>query len=189
MILEVPRTYLKTQNLAYIEPNLQYELAENTRRRGKLVSFSKEAMTLFLKLAKSPEALWKGNFRDLSGAVTRMATLAKGGRITEDHVRAEWQRLLKGWGGDRPPQQSADDESLLKEVLGDAVDNLDLFDKPQLACVIRECRRSDSISEAGRRLFASSRQLKKSNNDADRVRKYLARFGLDWKRVNRQIAV
>ena len=167
-----------------IEPNLQYELAENTRRRGKLVSFSKEAMTLFLKLAKSPEALWKGNFRDLSGAVTRMATLATGGRITEDHVRAEWHRLLKGWGGDRPPQQNADDESLLKEVLGDAVDNLDLFDKPQLACVIRECRRSDSISEAGRRLFANSRQLKKTNNDADRVRKYLARFGLNWKSIN-----
>lgn len=35
-------------------------------------------------------------------------------------------------------------------------------------------------SEAGRILFAKSRQLRKSTNDADRLRKYLARFKLNW---------
>ena len=32
-------------------------------------------------------------------------------------------------------------------------------------------------------LFAVSRLHKTSSNDADRLRKYLARFGLDWERV------
>ena len=166
-----------------IEPNLRYELDENTKRRGKLVSFSREAKELFLKRAKSPEALWKGNFRDLAGAVTRMATLAKGGRITEEDVRNEWERLLKSWGTKKPTPRQAEDDALLREVLGEEAEMLDLFDRPQLACVIRECRKSASLSDAGRRLFAGSRLLKKTSNDADRVRKYLARFGLDWKQV------
>jgi len=57
---------------------------------------------------------------------------------------------------------------------------LDLFDRLQLAAVIEVCRRSRSLSAAGRELFAMSRQAKASPNDADRLRKYLARFGLAW---------
>jgi len=34
-----------------------------------------------------------------------------------------------------------------------------------------------------RALFARSRLTKKSQNDADRLRKYLARFGLEWSAV------
>ena len=43
--------------------------------------------------------------------------------------------------------------------------------------------RSRSLSEAGRKLFTASRQKRKTHNDADRLRKYLARFGLDWSAV------
>ena len=50
----------------------------------------------------------------------------------------------------------------------------------QLAAVIRTCRGSASLSAAGRALFAVSRARRASQNDADRLRKYLARFGLDW---------
>jgi transcriptional regulatory protein RtcR len=45
------------------------------------------------------------------------------------------------------------------------------------------CRTSSSLSAAGRTLFAASRAQKTSANDADRLRKYLARFGLDWQAV------
>ena len=69
---------------------------------------------------------------------------------------------------------------------GDVHDTLDAFDVPQLACVIRLCRSSSTLSEAGRRLFASSRLTKATSNDADRLRKYLARFGLDWRGVKRR---
>ena len=50
----------------------------------------------------------------------------------------------------------------------------------QLAQVIRVCRQAPSLSAAGRRLFAVTRQRKQTPNDADRLRKYLAKFGLDW---------
>jgi transcriptional regulatory protein RtcR len=57
---------------------------------------------------------------------------------------------------------------------------LDPFDRVQLAEVVRVCRASRNLSEAGRQLFAVSRTKKETTNDADRLRKYLARFGLDW---------
>ena len=61
--------------------------------------------------------------------------------------------------------------------------DLDLFDLVQLAEVVRVCRRSTSISAAGRTLFASSRTNKAQPNDADRLRKYLTRFGLSWAQI------
>ena len=68
----------------------------------------------------------------------------------------------------------------LDVLLGEQAAALDLFDRCQLGVVVQVCRNSANLSEAGRRLFASSRQAKKVTNDADRLRKYLARFGLDW---------
>ena len=61
--------------------------------------------------------------------------------------------------------------------------SLDPFDRVQLVEVIRVCRKSRSLSDAGRQLFAMSRAKKQSPNDADRLRKYLARFGLEWGKV------
>ena len=49
--------------------------------------------------------------------------------------------------------------------------------------MIRACRASRSLAEAGRALFAVSRQRKKLANDADRIRKYLASHGLTWGEV------
>ena len=70
-----------------------------------------------------------------------------------------------------------------RQILGDAAEQLDLFDRCQLNTVIDTCRNSASLSEAGRRLFAHSRQEKKQNNDADRLRKYLARFELSFEQL------
>jgi transcriptional regulatory protein RtcR len=64
--------------------------------------------------------------------------------------------------------------------------SLDLFDRVQLAEVIRVCRNSPTISAAGRALFASSRVNKAQPNDADRLRKYLARFELSWAKIQAQ---
>jgi transcriptional regulatory protein RtcR len=49
--------------------------------------------------------------------------------------------------------------------------------------VIAVCQRSTSVADAGRKLFAATRQKRSTLNDSDRLRKYLARFGLDWARV------
>ncbi|SDK23648.1 transcriptional regulatory protein RtcR [Paracidovorax citrulli] len=60
---------------------------------------------------------------------------------------------------------------------------LDLFDRLQLEAVVRVCRECATLSEAGRRLFDQSRTQRSVVNDADRLRKYLLKFGLEWEAV------
>ena len=157
-----------------IEPNLDFELERFADESGQLVRFNVEARRRYLAFAGSADALWRGNFRELGASVTRMATLAEGGRITEANVLEECARLRRGWG-------NGDESDGLGVLLGEQeAAALDLFDRCQLRTVVQVCRDSASLSEAGRALFASSRQEKKVANDADRLRKYLARFGLDW---------
>lgn len=72
----------------------------------------------------------------------------------------------------------------LAALLGaEAVESMDLFDQLQLAAVLQVCRQSRTLSDAGRLLFQASRTQRTVVNDADRLRKYLVRFGLDWDRV------
>ncbi|HOX05698.1 MAG TPA: RNA repair transcriptional activator RtcR [Planctomycetota bacterium] len=160
-----------------IEPNLQYELDGYARASGVHVTFNKEARDRYLAFASSPEARWAANFRDLDASITRMATLAPGGRITAEIVEEELARLRETW---RDPEAAARDDGL-EELLGAGrLGAIDLFDRVQLAEVVRVCRRSRSLSEAGRVLFEVSRCRRATANDADRLRKYLARFGLSW---------
>src|SRR6185436_5048531 len=164
-----------------IEPNLQYELEEYARRTGTRITFSREARARFLRFAVSHGARWTSNFRDLNGAIIRMATLAPGGRISTDVVDEEIARLRAVWTA----QSSGDQERRLGELLGqEALDKLDLFDQLQLASVLQVCREARTLSEAGRALFTASRGRKTTVNDADRLRKYLARFGLEWNQVH-----
>ena len=89
--------------------------------------------------------------------------------------------MKESWEGTRSlPDSSAVLESVLSLRERAAIDP---FDEVQLAEVIRTCRQSDSLSDAGRKLFSASRTKKKSKNDADRLKKYLSRFGLEWSRV------
>lgn len=155
-----------------IEPNLEFELQRYAEENGEQVRFNVEAKRRYLAFAVSPEARWPGNFRELSASVTRLATLADAGRVTEAQVQDEIARLRQTW-------TDGEDDGLGK-LLGDKASGLDLFDRLQLAAVLKVCRQSASLSEAGRKLYAVSRQDKKQANDADRLRKYLARFGLDW---------
>ena len=148
-------------------------------REGRKVTFSREAMQFFLQFATSKQAKWLANFRDLNAAIIRMATLAQGGRIGVDLVQEEMERLRVSWGG-----ATGTANGLAAGALGaKAADALDLFDRCQLETVIRVCRESKNLSEAGRALFSETRKTKSSPNDADRLRKYLARFNLDWARL------
>src|SRR5262249_32419590 len=80
-----------------IEPNLDYELARFGGEQSMTVRFNKEAREVYVAFATSPTALWTGNFRELSASVTRMATLADGGRITTAVVAEEIDRLQALW--------------------------------------------------------------------------------------------
>jgi transcriptional regulatory protein RtcR len=161
-----------------IEPNLDYELEQFSRKRGTRVTLSKEVRAKFLAFAHGPEARWSANFRDLNAAVTRMATLAEGGRITAGVLDDELARLRTAWS---EPEMEDDEAELLNAVLGPKqLAEIDPFDQAQLAYVIRVCRESKSQSDAGRKLFRVTRLGRKHTNDADRLTKYLARFGLTW---------
>jgi len=73
------------------------------------------------------------------------------------------------------------DDVLLDEILGAGrVADLDLFNRVQLCEVLRMCRRSPTTLAAGRTLFAASLARRRTRNDADRLTKYLGRFGLRW---------
>ncbi len=158
-----------------IEPNLDFELSRYERNYGERVRFNREARARFLAFATSSEAIWPGNFRDLGASVTRMATLADAGRITVDVVDQEVDRLRQFWRGEKIESGGA-----LALLSAEALAAIDHFDRPQLAYVIDVCRRSTSLSDAGRYLFQSSRLARSSTNDGDRLRKYLARFGLSF---------
>ncbi len=163
-----------------IEPNLQYELDQFAQRTGTRVTFNKEARERFVQFATSTEGKWSGNFRDLNAAVIRMATLASGGRITVELVEEEWERLRHAWDSPR----HTDQEDRVRQLVGaQQWEALDLFDRLQLRNVVEVCGSARHLSDAGRNLFGRSRDRKTTTNDADRLRKYLARFGLDWRQV------
>jgi transcriptional regulatory protein RtcR len=159
-----------------IEPNIDYELERHAQLNSATVRFNAEARAVYVRFATAPEALWVGNFRELSASVSRMATLADGGRIAEPLVHEEIERLEAAW-------QPMPDEELEGLLRAEEIEALDLFDRLQLRAVIAVCRRSRSLADAGRKLFAATRSKRSSVNDSDRLRKYLARFDLDWARL------
>lgn len=162
-----------------IEPNIDYLLAQVGAEQGQIARFNKEARERYMRYAASPQAAWSGNFRDLSASVTRMATLAEAGRINDEVVAGELTRLQRQW---RHHDELAEFD--LEMVMpAQAIAELDLFDAMQLRAVVQVCRGSKSLSDAGRKLYAVSRETKAKPNDADRLKKYLARFQLDWDSV------
>ena len=166
-----------------LEPNLEFELERMGQEWNRKVAFNREARKAFLDFATGPEGLWRSNFRDFAGCLRRMGTLSQGTRIGPEHVQEEIDRLKGAWarltGG---PEASVDRVSA---VMGDQP--LDLFDRAQLDAVLDVVQRAKSQAEAGRELFAVSRQERSSTNDGDRLRKYLARFGLDWTMIRERL--
>jgi transcriptional regulatory protein RtcR len=93
------------------------------------------------------------------------------------HLRAAWSPAIG------PARGLAD-----QVLSSDAASRLDRFDRVQLDDVLAVCRDAPTLSAAGRALFDQSRTRKTSANDADRLRKYLARYGLEWSDVKQRLA-
>jgi transcriptional regulatory protein RtcR len=161
-----------------IEPNIDFELERHALGNGEKVTFNKEARVRFIAFATSPRAAWNGNFRDLSACITRMATLAPKGRIDETTVADEIARLETLWSDNSGA--TGPEVFLLRYIAPEDLSKIDVFDQLQLQSVISVCQQCATLSAAGRRLFAVSRAEKAIQNDADRLRKYLARFSLSW---------
>jgi transcriptional regulatory protein RtcR len=163
-----------------IEPNIEFEIEQFARNNNILVRFNKEARQVYSRFALSDQATWNNNFRDLNASISRMATLSTGGRITKEIAIEEIERMKYLWG-----DKQRNSQEILGEILGaEQIAEIDLFDQIQLAEVLRICKSSKTISDAGRKLFSVSRTLKKNTNDADRLKKYLLKHGLTWARIH-----
>ena len=160
-----------------IAPNLDFELNKYSTANHRKMSFNKESRTAYLKFALSGEAKWTANFRDLTASVTRLCTFAEGSRIGLPSVEKEITRLKQTW---RLSGDNHFDDILLGLMSQEKLETIDPFDRPALAHVIKVCKNSHSLSEAGRTLYAVSRQERKTKNDADRLKKYLTKFKLTW---------
>jgi transcriptional regulatory protein RtcR len=172
-----------------IAPNLDFELERCSQKLGAKVTMNQQARQCFLQFATSDAALWTANFRDFGAAVLRMSTLAPSHRIDVATVQEELSRLSAQWQtaarshlvGDESAARPGSAARPLDVALTPAEwDALDPFERPQLSYALTVCRRARSLSEAGRELFAVSRLRRSSTNDADRLKKYLARFGLSF---------
>jgi transcriptional regulatory protein RtcR len=160
-------------------PNLQFEPERIGDALKVRLTMSREASERYLAFARSPEALWSGNFRDFGASIRRMATLCEGGRISVREVEDELANLRAQWQHERGPTAGELEQLLSPEQAA----RLDRFDRVQLADVVSACRAARSLSEAGRGLFAASRAARATSTDGDRLRKYLARFGLSFATV------
>jgi transcriptional regulatory protein RtcR len=161
-----------------VEPNLDFELERVGDALQLRLTMSREARQRYLAFARSEEAHWTGNFRDFGASVRRMATLCDGGRISVAEVDDEVERLRTQWHAGGSPDRGGRAGLLVSLLPRTRLASLDRFERVQLEEVIRVCREASSLSEAGRLLFAASRVARRSTNDADRLRKYLARYGL-----------
>ncbi|MDH5325287.1 MAG: RNA repair transcriptional activator RtcR [Gammaproteobacteria bacterium] len=165
-----------------LEVNLDYELERFAQKAGALVSFNKAARKRYLQFAHSDAARWRANFRDLNASVTRMATLADGGRITEDVVQEEIVRLRHDWSAGATPD---DPKTVTAGFLDPELHaQLDLFEHIQLAGVVQAVRKSRSMAEAGRQLFDQSRKQKRSSNDSHRLKQFLAKYKLEFEQLH-----
>ena len=126
------------QRLEDLDANIDYELEKYSQKTNTLVSFNKQARDSYLQFAKAPEATWNSNFRDLNASITRMATLADGGRITTDTVAEEISRLRHDWQ-QTTTQPPADLSGLLAEPV-------DLFDEMQLRQVLAVCQSAQTAA-------------------------------------------
>ena len=179
--------------------NIDYELARLGSEQQYQYRFEPEARAYFEAFAMSQAATWQGNFRDLSASMTRLTTLCEGKMIRMPDVKAEIIRLKHLWALPNSVQHQADktyapslteqqahaDTVLSRHLLSDDKDALDPFDAVQLAYVIEVCYQHSSQAAAGRYLYANSRNQLKSNNDSDRLRKYLLKFGLRFDGLKR----
>lgn len=167
-----------------IAPNIDFELNKLSNKVGSNINFSKEAKETFLKLSNDSQSTWNGNFRDLNTIITRLGTLSDKGRISRDLVESEMNFIQSSWK--KLSSQSNNNNSRIKltDYLDEkAVESLDLFDRLQLESILNVCSESKNIPDAGRKLFSKSREKRKSVNDSDRLRKYLAKFGVQLEDV------
>lgn len=148
----------------------------DTRRR---VRFSSSARARYLAFARSPEARWPWNLRDLQGSVRRLATFAVRGRVTETAVQEEIEGLRRAWrrissDDARAGHYTADEALLDRHLKAPQRTALQPIEVPSWAHAIRVCLDSPTQAKAGAQLFSTK-------NPSDRIRKFLGGGGVSFR--------
>ena len=165
-----------------IAPNLDYELDQASAGAGRARDDQPGgARALPRASPPRPRPRWSGNFRDFERGG---AAHGDAGRRAGASPARRWTRRSRGCarsGRAAPAQRGECAADPVAQVLGAERRRswtASIGCSSRRCCAV--CRQARSLSEAGRALFAQSRARKQSTNDADRLRKYLARFGLSW---------
>lgn len=168
-----------------LEPNLDFELKKYSELHNSLVRFNKDARLKYLNFALAASSSWDNNFRDLNASVGRMAALSAGGRITESVVNMEIKRLKQFWHISTMIAHSPADQA--RAYLDQQqVKCTDLYDLLLLGLIIDICKHSDSLADAGRKLFNHSRLIKKTQNDSHRLKQILQKYHLTFEKIQQE---
>ncbi|MGE3468147.1 MAG: RNA repair transcriptional activator RtcR family protein [Pyrinomonadaceae bacterium] len=163
------------------EPNLDREIERFMAKNKIKLSINDTARKRYLDFAKSPDATWDNNFRDLSSSVIRMGTYAPSGRITLREVEEEIQCLKDRW---KRTLFEMERYPLSLRFLGsEGIKNYDLIRIAELEVVLESCLKSHTAAEAGRKLYSFSGTGNPLLNFTDKISKKLRSFNLDWKAV------
>jgi transcriptional regulatory protein RtcR len=117
-------------------------------------SFDKDAWRAYEAFARSAEARWPGNLRDLRSSVRRMRDLAEDNLIRRADVEAEVERLRRQWATLSPSDPRADrgDDELLREHDLDP-SRMHQLEAHRAAHVIRQAWGCQGLADLGRRLY------------------------------------
>ena len=137
--------------------------------------FEAKARKKFLAFARSAEAKWTGNYRDLRAAVERMMTLAGSGEVTEAVVGKEINRLKNEWERGRS-------NDAVDELLGERGQTLGRLDRTVLACAIEVCRKHETQAQAAEELYGPRPPGDKSNLSS-LLRGLLTKYDLSFKQI------
>lgn len=157
--------------------DIERTFEEKLQERPKPCDVDSKAKKMYLDFAKSKEAIWKDNFRDLLKSINRMKTKAENNVITVQDVSDEIEQLKNSWKSfhgtthtqeiiSHPCYEFA--KTLLPKETIAAIDDFDFI---QLLYVIGVCRESQTCAEAARTLFATS----KIKNPSARLANYLGK--------------
>jgi len=168
-----------------IEPNIQFEIAKQNKELGHKLRFNTEAKEAYVAFSKSKRATWLGNFRDLSGSISRMATLSEGGIIDLANVQDEIYRLLSDWESN---DHDADVFNIEHFIDNEFLYNESLVELDRIELVIRTCLSSENQKEAGIKLFHSKSKVDDCKNPGSRLANYLSKYDLTFQLIAKKAA-
>ena len=121
-------------------------LSNGFKLRENATTTNHAATYIYLAFAESPRAAWRANFRDLNAAVTRMATLALGGRIAVRGGSPEQNlTVMDGIELHQPFRLTIPIEDLAMVGLGSVL-NPDTLDRVELVPGAFDVRHGDRLS-------------------------------------------